>query len=141
MTYDFKIVVPPVMHSFCPMYDQAKMIEDIRQTKSVTLEVNTQTKTSLIVMVSKGQASFACSYIPDGCENIKFHSQDRRNMWSGGAYTGNYFKMLKSQKWPEFRFYLEKLLDSLNLNIEGTLTVNVELPVDIQAKLEAPAYI
>ncbi len=140
MVCDFKVVAPPRMHSFCPMSNQTKMIEEIRQTKSVTLEVSTQTKTSLIVMVSKGEASFSCSYIPDGCENMKFHSQNRTNMWDGRSYTGNYFKMLKSQKWPEFKHYLTKLLESLHLNIDGTLKVNVELSSDIREKLEAPAY-
>ena len=140
MTYEFNVVVPPIMHSFCPMSDQAQMIGNINRTKNVTFEVSTQTKTSLSVMVSNGQSSFACGYIPKECENLKFHNTTRCNIWNGTSSSFNYFKVLKSQKWPEFKYYLTKLLDSMHLNVDGVLNVYVELPVDIRERLEAPSY-
>lgn len=140
MTYDFKVVPPPQMHTSQPFLKQSVLIDNIRETKSVFFDVHNKTKTSLYVSIYNGPANFGCSYIPDGCEHLKFFNQEGRNFWSGDSYSGNYFKILKSQKWPEFKFYLSKLLDSLNLNFEGPLTVNVELPYDIQQRLEAPAY-
>lgn len=140
MIYDFKVVPPPTVHSSQPFLEQHVLIDNILKTKSVFIDVSSKTKTSLYVGVYNGPANFACSYIPDGCEHLKFYSQDRTNMWYGHSYTGYYFKILKSQKWSEFKFYLTKLLDSLHLNSDDVLTVNVELPWDIQQRLEAPAY-
>lgn len=140
MTYDFKVVVPPVIRSFCPMHNQKDMIDNINKTGNVFFDVSTQTKTSLFVSVYNGETRFVCGYIPEGCENLKFHEQSRYNMWDDRQYVSNYFKMLKSQKWPEFKHYLTKLLESMHLNIDGTLKVNVELPPNIREKLEAPAY-
>lgn len=140
MQYDIRVVVPPRMWSSQPFLSQQVLIDNINNSKKVWISVSNQTKTSLFVRVYNDVAGGGCSYIPDGCEHLKFHSQNRTNMWEGHSYTGNYFKMLKTQKWPEFKFYLERLLESLHLSIDGTLTVNVELPPDIQSKLEAPAY-
>lgn len=122
------------------MHSQSDMIENIRKTKKVWIDVTNQTKTTLNVALYNGETRFQCSYIPNGCDNLKFHTQTGYNMWYNTSYEANYFKMLKTQKWPEFKFYLEKLLESLHLSVDGTLTVYVELPPDIQAKLEAPAY-
>lgn len=140
MNYNFRVVVPPTIHSSQPFLEQQVLIDNIRNTKKVFVDVHNQTKTSLHISLYNGLANFSCGYIPDGCEHIKFHSQDRMNMWVGHSYVGNYFKILKSQKWSEFKYYLTKLLDSLQLEIKDELSVIVELPYDIQQRLEAPAY-
>lgn len=128
------------MRSFCPQHGQAEMVNNINETKMVWLDIDNQTKTSLCVSVYNGETRFRCSYIPDDCEKLKFHEQSSYNMWTNCSYVSHYFKMIKSQKWPEFKHYLSKLLDSLHLNVDGVLTVNVELPYDIQQKLGAPEY-
>lgn len=140
MNYNFNIVVPPAIHGFEPMRSQQELIDRIAKNKSVTIEVSNQTKTSLRVSVASEMCKAACSYIPKGAEHLKFHEAFRTNIWTGGGSYCNYFKVLKSQKWPEFKEYLTCLLNSLNIPEITELEVKVELNEELREKLEAPNY-
>lgn len=140
MKYDFKVVIPPKIHTCCPFNEASQMIDNVLKEKQINFEVSEQTKTSLMVKVYSGNTSFICGYKPEGCENIKFHSNERSNMWTGSRYEANYFKILKNQKWEQFKHYLSKLLDSIRLPEMECLTVNVELPFSVRERLEAPNY-
>lgn len=140
MKYDFKVVVPPKIHSCCPFNEQSQMINNVTKEKEINFEVYEQTKTSISVSVYSGETKFFCGYKPEGCEEIKFHTTERTNFWDYHRYEANYFKILKNQKWEQFKHYLTKLLDSLRLPEMETLTVKVELPDHIRTRLEAPNY-
>lgn len=140
MKYDFKVVIPPRIHSFCPLNAEGQMYENVRNEKTINFEVSEQTKTSLNVSVYAGESKFFCGYKPEGCEDLKFHTTDRCNMWTGSRYEANYFKILKNQKWEQFKRYLTKLLDSMRLPEMELLTVNIEIPDSIRTRLEAPNY-
>lgn len=115
MKYNFNVVPHPTMVSFQPFKEPSEMMEAVIKNKAITIDVSEHTKQTLNVTVTADEASFLVGYIPKGCEKLKFLTQDRSNVWSGNRYTANYFKILKSQGWKEFKFYLERILDSLNI--------------------------
>lgn len=140
MKYKFSIVTPPAIYSFTPLASQKEMIESIAKEGRVSIWVSEKTKTSLSVSVSGGRCSFVCGYIPKGCENLKFHESYRRDFWGDGGQYCHYFKVLKKQKWNEFKQYVIGVLESLNIPVQESLEVNVVLRNDIRERLEAPYY-
>lgn len=115
MKYIFNIVPYPTVVSSQPFKEQSEMMETVIKNKAIIIDVSEHTKQTLSVKVTADEASFLVGYIPDGCENLKFLTQERFNVWSGYRSEANYFKVLKSQGWKEFRFYMEKILDSLHI--------------------------
>ena len=147
MKYNINVVPYPTMVSFQPFKEQEEMMENIVKNKAITIDVHEHTKQTLSVSVTAGEASLLVGYIPKGCEKLKFLTQYRSNVWTGGGGHANYFKVLKSQGWKEFRFYMEKILDSLHIqawadhfnagNIEE-LEVTVWMKNSIRMRLGEP---
>ena len=115
MKYNFNVEQTPTMVSYQPFQEIDEMMEAVVKNRAIVIDVHEHTKQTLSVSVMAGGACLVIAYIPEGCENLKFLTQKQMGVWSGRAYTGNYFKVLKSQGWKEFRFYLEKVLDSLHI--------------------------
>lgn len=107
----------------------------ILRNKKVTLDISFYTKTSLNVSLNIEDISFRCSYVPAGCENLKFHTTPGHNMWTSGNYEANYFKILKRQKWNEFKKYGMALIDSLRLDTKETITLRFLIDEDIMEKM------
>lgn len=56
-------------------------------------------------------------------------------MWTSGNYEANYFKILKRQKWNEFKKYGMALIDSLRLDTKETITLRFLIDEDIMEKM------
>ena len=67
------------------------------------------------------------------------HSLVTKVSSSESKITSNNFKVLKSQKWDEFKQYVIALLDSLHLCAEE-INVNIFMDNTIRSLLNAPAY-
>lgn len=117
---------------------QQDLNEAILRNKRVVIDVDNYTKTTIKVNVSSDDCSFRCSYIPAGCEDLKFHTTNGYNMWSNTQYEANYFKILKNQKWEAFKRYGIALIDSLHLNTEETITIEFILSKEAIEKLQIP---
>lgn len=139
LKYNIEVVQRPYPYvsSFEPMRTQRELCEDILRNKRVTIMASFQTKTSVSVSINSGKCSFKCSYIPNGCEDIKFHSTSGYNMWDGNHYAANYFKILKNQKWEKFKKYGTALVDSLGLPpTEEPIAIRFVLDQDVMESLE-----
>ncbi len=129
MKYKFTVTCPPHIISTTVFDNQEDLMKKIVESKQLIIEVSTKTKQTISVNVRHGSTSLLVGYIPKGCEHLKFLEKWRSYVWderqSSYCY---YFKILKSQGWKEFKFYMEKLIDSLHLQ-EWAAHYEIE-PVD-----------
>lgn len=137
MNFNIEIVQRPKTYvtGFCVGRSQDDLKAAILRNKKVTLDISFYTKTSLNVSLNIEDISFRCSYVPAGCENLKFHTTPGHNMWTSGNYEANYFKILKRQKWNEFKKYGMALIDSLRLDTKETITLRFLIDEDIMEKM------
>lgn len=116
MEYKFNVTRYPSITSTMIFDSQDDMMKRIVETKCLVIEVRPKTKQTVSVSVRHDKRSFVVGYIPKGCERLKFLEKWRNDVWderdSRYCY---YFKILKSQGWKEFKFYMTKLIDSLHL--------------------------
>lgn len=140
MNYNFNICAYPKVCTFYPLKTQATLVATIAEQKRVQILVSMKSKTCVNVMVNADGAEFQASYIPAGCKRLRFHHSVKSDMWSGNHNDCYMFKVLKSQKWNEFKYYLGCLMDSLNIPCASTETIDVDvcLNYEAKAKLEVP---
>lgn len=137
MNFNIEIVQRPKTYvtGFCVGRSQDDLKAAILRNKKVTLDISFYTKTSLNVSFNIEDISFRCSYVPAGCENLKFHTTAGHNMWTSGNYEANYFKILKKQGWNELKYYGMALVDSLRLHTTETITLCFLFDEEIMEKL------
>ena len=139
MKYIISLHKSPMCVGFTLFKGQQDLIRSIVEQKSVRVLVEFNSKTSLSVSLSAGDACLKASYIPQGCERMKFLKQTTYSFVHSKTITSNNFKVLKSQKWDEFKQYIIALLDSLHLCAEE-INVNIFMDNTIRSLLNAPAY-
>ena len=129
----------PMCVSFTCFSGQANLIRSIELQKSVTILVDFNTKTTLNVSLLAGDSCLKASYIPQGCDNMKFLTKTTYSYFHDKTTTCNHFKILKSQKWEEFKRYILALIESLHINAEE-LNVRICMANSIRELLNAPNY-
>ena len=140
MKYNFTITPMPSISCNSSLRSQQEIIADIVETKNVYVTVDLASKTILSVTIGSYYAELNVSYIPKGCENLKFHEKYMYNYWSSeGAYR-YMFKILKNQKWNEFIHYVKCLIESLGIPELDELNVQITISQEAKDKLEAPDY-
>ena len=139
MKYILSLHNSPLCVGFTLFKGQQDLIRSIVEQKSVRVLVDFNTKTSLSVCLSAGEACLKASYIPQGCERLKFLKQTTYSFVHSQTIISNNFKVLKSQKWDEFKQYIIALLDSLHLCAEE-INVNICMSNTIRLLLNAPSY-
>lgn len=129
-----------MVSSHAPLRSQNEAIADIIESRYAFITVEMASKTTLSVLLGSRYTDFIASYIPAGCENLKFHETYHYSyLYNEGRYI-NRFKVLKNQKWDKFLHYAKCLIMSLNLPEMDELNVHIIISQDAKEKLEAPEY-
>lgn len=129
-----------MVSSHAPLRSQNEAIDDIIESRNAFITVEMASKTTLSVLLGSRYTDFIASYIPAGCENLKFHETYHYSYLSNEGRYINRFKVLKNQKWEKFLHYAKCLIMSLNLPEMDELNVHIIISQDAKDKLEAPEY-
>ena len=99
---------------------------DIEETGRMFISVEKRTKTTLDITLSSDKVgAFGVAHIPTGAEHLKYHHVSSDNYFHGHQEL-DYFKLTKKQGLEELKFYLERVIDGLKLNVEDlTVIMNI----------------
>lgn len=114
---------------------QQDLAAEIARTKQVLLVVSFHTKTTLRVDVGCEDIFFQCSYIPSGCEGLKFQPKLNVNKWTGDTYQANYFRLTKRQRLPQLIRYGAALVDSLHPGTVDTVTLQFLFDIAVAERI------
>lgn len=116
ITYNIKkFDSTPMCHSFSMYPSQKEMKKEIEEYGEVIISVEKRTKTTLdISMSSRNVHSFSVAHIPSGAEHLKFHHVSSDNYFQGHREL-DYFKLTKKQGMNELKYYIERVIDELNI--------------------------
>lgn len=115
------------MSSSSLMYPNISVMKhEIEETGRIYISVENRTKTTLDIGLSSDNVGvFGVAHIPAGAEHLKYHHVSSYNYFHGHQEL-DYFKLTKKQGLNELKFYLERVIDGLKLEVED-LTVNMNI--------------